>query len=352
MRVLLALVLLLIGCVPALESVPIGPIEQSNLEQAGLDSRYWQAMLNQIKTQNLPIDAVALALGNQMLAQDYFGGYAPNIPHDLRSTTKSITSLLIGIALDKGLFRLDTPIGDFFPEYPSTAASKVTVRNLLSMQSGLECNDWQASRGNEEGMYLSSDWIKFFFDIPRTGNPGQNFSYCTAGVVVLGEVVARASKEPLPVFAQKYLFEPLGVLEARYAQAPKGVTDAGGHLRLTPQSLLKIGMLVRDGGVWQGQRVVSQGWIQTMLEPRSTPYPDLPQLRYGYLWLMSMHEGKVSSYQAWGNGGQYIFVIPETGLVVGFTGHAYSDPTDLAAFNLMSRYLIPMAARVPFTQAP
>lgn len=342
------------ACAPApLEAVPIGSIPRSTLEAAGLDPRYWQAMLEQVRRENLPIDGIAFALGDEMLAQEYFGPYAENIPHDLRSSTKGITGLLVGIALDRGLIpSVDTPVADFFPEFQphsSWAGHKpLTLRNLLTMQSGLDCDDWQASTGNEEKMYLSRDWLQFFLAIPRITDPGQSFRYCTAGVVVLGEIVARAAHRPLPEFAQEALFGPLGILEASWASAPKGVTDAGGHLRLTPQSLLKLGMMVQNGGVWQGKQVVSQGWLRAMLEPHASVTSTIPQLRYGYLWLLPTREGRVSSYQTWGNGGQYLMVIPELRLVAAFTGHAYDDPRDMAAFELMNRYLIPMARRVPY----
>jgi CubicO group peptidase (beta-lactamase class C family) len=353
MRRIFWLVLLFVACVPAIPApVQIAPFEHGDFAKAGLDGRYWQAALQEIRGQNLPIDGITMTVNQTLIAEAYFAGYSAQTPHDLRSATKSITSLLVGMAIDQGLLDVNAAITKFFPDHKPHPSWRepITIRDLLLMQSGLDCNDSANTTGNEENMYRSSDWISFFFAIPRVQAPRTVWSYCTAGVVLLGEIVARVSKMPLPEFAKRHLFVPLEILEARFAAAPKGVTDAGGHLYLTPQSLLKIGILMRDGGVWRGRRLVSRQWIEQSLTPIGSPIPDAPTWRYGYLWwLVPVRDGVVHSYMANGNGGQVVMVVPEFGLVVAMTGSAYnSQRADATVFGLMQRYLIPMARRVPF----
>ncbi len=342
----------LTACAPAIQTaVQIAPLELVSLESQGLDRRYWDATLEEIRRGNLPIDGLAVSVGGRFVAESYFGGYSANTPHDLRSATKSLTSLLVGIAVDQGLLSLNDPIVRFFPEYSPHPSWRepITVQHLLTMSSGLNCDDNANTPGNEEHMYASGDWLKFSFAIPRLRPPGEVHSYCTAGVVLLGEIVARASGVRLPAFASQYLFAPLKIFEARWAVAPGVVTDAGGHLSLTPQSMMKIGELVRNGGLWNGKRVISQRWVSDSLEPRNSPDPTNPTLKYGRLWwLEPVQNGTVRSYQARGNGGQFIMVVPEVNLTVAFTGNAYNSPKSLAAFVLMQRFLIPMAHRDPF----
>ncbi len=338
----------LVACTPAIPAqTRIAPLEQGDFASAKLDQRYWDTALQEITSKNLPVDGLTLTVNQTLVAEAYFSGYTANTPHDLRSATKSITSLLVGIAIDQHLLALNDPITRFFPDYKAHLSwqETITVRDLLTMTSGLDCDDQSNSVGNEENMYPWTDWIGFYFEIPRRQPPASEFHYCTAGVVLLGEIVARASQQPLPNFAQKYLFDPLEIMEARWANAPKGVTDAGGHIQLTPQSMLKIGMMVRDGGIWHGQRVVSAAWIKASLEPKVSPFPQAPNWKYGFLWwLVPVRDGVVRAYSAQGNGGQFIMVVPEAGLVVAFTGHAYNSPeADDAVFGLMQKYLIPMA---------
>ncbi|NJK45307.1 MAG: serine hydrolase [Pleurocapsa sp. SU_196_0] len=174
--------------------------------------------IRDIRDKHPLIDGVSVGVGDAFVAEAYFNGYTAATPHDLRSATKSITSLLVGIAVDRGLLRLEQPITTFFPDQTPHASwhEAITVQHLLTMSSGLDCDDNANTAGNEERMYVSSDWIKFFFAIPRTRPPGQVHAYCTAGVVLLGEIVSRVARQPLPEFARTHLFQPLEILEAHW----------------------------------------------------------------------------------------------------------------------------------------
>lgn len=314
-----------------------------------LNATRWQAAVDEIERRALRIDQMALLVDGQLVAELHRNGHGPRSLHDLRSVTKSVTSLLVGAAIARGVpIDVDRPIAAWFPEHAQRPAARVSLRQLLSMRSGLDCDDGlPASAGNEERMYPSDDWLGFFFALPAQGAPGEAFSYCTAGIVVAGEVLARAVGKPLPVLAREVLFEPLGIAGERWAAAPRGVTDAGGHLRLTLSAMLKLGELMRSRGVWQGRRLMSEDWIAQSLVPleRVDRSGRASAAWFGLAWwLEPVRDGKVLSYQARGNGGQAIIVLAEFGAVIAFTGHAYNADlaTQLASFDLVTRHLAPM----------
>jgi CubicO group peptidase (beta-lactamase class C family) len=338
---------------PSLGEATDTPLPPASPAEPGLPSGVWAGALAEAEAQGMKIDQIGLMVGGRLVAAHHREGHSETTLHDLRSATKSVTSLLAGIAIDRGLITdADATVDSFFPEWPPHASRAawrpLTVRDLLTMRTGLDCDDWNAaSRGNEERMYASGHWIRFFQDLPVAQAPGTTFSYCTAGVVVLGEIVARASGQPLPAFARQALFEPLGIRNARWADAGAGITDAGGHLRLSLASMLKLGELARSSGVWQGQRIVSRAWLDASLRSTGTMRPEETGslAHMGRLWWLEPvdADGAARSYQARGNGGQLLIVVPEVELVVAVTGRAYNDPPRVqwAPFQLLQRWFIP-----------
>jgi CubicO group peptidase (beta-lactamase class C family) len=323
------------------------PLPRADFAALGLDAQGWQAMVDEVERRALPIDQMALLVDGQLLAEHHRNGHSARSVHDLRSATKSVTSLLVGVAIQQQRLRdADAPLAPLFAQEPALAG--LTWRHLLAMRSGRDCNDWNAaSPGNEERMYRSGDWLRFFFELPQRHEPGAVWSYCTAGLVLAGEALSRQVQQPLPVFAQQALFAPLGIGSARWQAAPKGVTDAGGHLRLTLSAMVKLGELMRQGGVWQGQRLVGADWVAQSLTPLSQIDPSGNSTRAWMglaWWLEPVRDGRALSFQARGNGGQAIIVLPELGAVIAFTGHAYNADlaTQLAPFDLVSRRLAPM----------
>lgn len=321
----------------------------SSLEDGGLDRAYWDAALRDLEDRRLPIDAMLLVHRGAVVAEYYAPGHARRSLHDLRSATKSITSMLVGAATDRGMLDLQASVESFFPEqsaHPSWRDYQpMRVGDLLTMSSGLDCDDWAASPGNEERMYLSADWLDFFFAIPAKREPGERFSYCTSGVVTLGEIVSRVAGRSLPELAEAWLFEPLGITDAEWAEAPHGVTDSGGHLRLSVESLAKLGLLMHGGGVYAGKRLLSASYVEASLTPSTWIFSPDQGPQYGYLWwLEPVRDGVAHSYQARGNGGQYIIALPAFDALVVFTGHAYNQPPEIsqAPFDLTQRFVVPM----------
>jgi CubicO group peptidase (beta-lactamase class C family) len=223
----------------------------------------------------------------------------------------------------------------------SARKQAIQVFHLLNMNSGLECNDWEpSSRGNEERMYDTRDWVGFILDLPMAYEPGQANQYCTGGVVVLGYIISQRSGMALDAYADSYLFGPLGIRDANWRRSPDGAATGGGGLRLRPRDAAKLGQLYLNGGTWNGARVVPEAWVQLSQQRLYSLGGD----RYGYLWWkrsFSRPSGNVDSYFTSGNGGNFIFVVPSLDLVVVFTGSNYNSSLGDQPFTILRDRVLP-----------
>ena len=296
------------------------------------------------------IDSVVVAKDGALVFEAYYNGYDRQQTHDLRSATKSITSVLSGIALDNGYIQsVDDPAYEYLDAYlpfenESAQKQSITVENLLTMSSGLACDDWQSeSPGNEEKMYEEDDWVSFIFDLPMVREPGIEFAYCTGGVVALGEVIRAATGTAVDEFAENFLFSQLGIEDYQWAFTPTGQVDTGGHIHMKPRDMAKIGQLYLQQGMWDGQQLVSEAWVETSTTDKLQV--NNQQLWYAYLWWNESRpygDGSMAYYYAQGNGGQYIAVFPELELVVVFTGSNFNSSLTYELPNeMMDDYILP-----------
>ncbi|ATB35690.1 serine hydrolase [Cystobacter fuscus] len=294
-------------------------------------------------------DAVLIARHGRLIYERYGNGFARENVHDLRSATKSITSLLVGMAHERGLLPdLDVPVLSFLPDLapvrnPDPRKERMTLRHLLEMRTGLACDDWDAnSPGNEEKMYRADDWARFMVDVPMKEEPGSVARYCTGGVVLLGAVLERASGMSIPELSRQWLFHPLGVADFEWQPAGQRGTDTGGHLRLRPRDFLKLGQVFLDGGTWHGERLVSEAWVSESGRPHST----LGDARYARLWWsarFTLQDIPVEVTFARGTGGQYLFVAPSLGLTAAFNTSHYNDSGSVLPLVLFGQYVLPAA---------
>lgn len=310
------------------------------------------------------ITSVLAAHQGQLVYEKYFNEGSHEHLNDVRSASKSITSLLIGQALDEGhLHSVEQPVFAMFSDKhpwrnPDPRKDQITVQDLLTMSSILECNDWnQFSRGNEERMYIVEDWVQFMLDLPVRGIPpweskpeespyGRNFSYCTGGSFLLGAIIERASGKRLEQFAEEHLFEPLGFGPVKWPVSPLGIAQGGGGLRLRSVDLLKLGQMMLDKGRWQGQQIVSQQWVAESFKPRAE-IGQPPAKDYGYQWWIyhfTVNDQLYVTYAAAGNGGNYIFITPDLDLVTVVTSTAYGTSyMHTQSQSILTDYIIPAA---------
>jgi CubicO group peptidase (beta-lactamase class C family) len=280
------------------------------------------------------IDSVVVIRHGRLVAEGYFNGFGRESLHDLRSTGKSFVSALAGIAVAQNLLSTDDLVSRHIPGFTShdhmdSRKQAISVSHLLNMASGLDCDDWTpTSPGWEEKMYDKQDWVKFALDLPMRADPGAQSSYCTAGVVVLGEVISRASGMTLDAYADLWLLGPLGIRESIWRRSPDGRATGGTGFRLRPRDAAKLGALFANEGLWNGARVVSEDWVRRSRQRATT----LGGNGYGYLWWkreFTLNGVAVECFHTAGNGGNYVFVFPAQELVVAYTGSNYnSDASD------------------------
>jgi CubicO group peptidase (beta-lactamase class C family) len=323
---------------------------------AGLDSAALARMEKAAANGDLKkITSVLVARHGRLVYEKYFDGDANSL-RNTRSATKSITSILAGIAIDHHqLPGVNATVLAYFPEKqpvanPDPRKDKITVEDFLTMSSLLECDDNnEFSRGNEERMYIIEDWVRFLLDLPIKGfapwatkpqdSPyGRSFSYCTAGVTTLGAVIEKGAKAKLADYASQNLFGPLGIQQVKWAYSPLGLAQGGGGLELRSRDLLKLGQLYLNGGTWDGKRIVSEQWVKAS----TTPHVEVDEsTKYGYLWWLKPFNGHPAAYMS-GNGGNKVAVVPDLGMVVVITSTNYNtrgmhEQTD----RLLSDYVLP-----------
>lgn len=334
--------------------------QRATPESVGIDTSRLNAMEAAIQASEFKkIGSVLIARRGQLVYEKYFDGDAATL-RDTRSATKSITSLLVGLAIqDNKLPGVNARILDLLPEHrkklqnPDPRKERITVEDLLTMSSPLECDDWNdASRGNEERMYLIEDWAQFILDLPIRGRMrigeaeekpkyGRYFSYCTGGVFILSEVLRKTTGLSTDKYAEQKLFAPLGISHAVWVYSPRNVPQTGGGLRLSSLDLLKIAQLYLDRGKWKGEQIVSEEWVKAS----TTPHVQISdQQEYGYLWWLQSFKAGKTSYPAFlmsGNGGNKVLGFPTLDMAVVITSTNYNTPgMHQQTERLLSEYIL------------
>ncbi|HYL75783.1 MAG TPA: serine hydrolase [Bryobacteraceae bacterium] len=296
------------------------------------------------------ITSIVVSRHGKIVYERYFEGDASTL-RNTRSATKTVTGMLAGIAIEKGLLAgVNARVAPFFADHepfenPDPLKSAITVEDFLTMNSALDCNDnVDGSPGNEEKMYPTKDWVRFAFDLPVRKERG--FSYCTAGVAMLGEVIQRATKTPVPAFAQKNLFDPLGIERSQWSYSPTGTAMTGGGLELATRDLMKLAQLYANKGEWNDKRIVSGQWVSASVHPRLR-IDD--HTEYGYLWWITSFQSGGKAYPSYfmtGNGGNKVVVIPQQEMIVVITSTNYNTRgMHQQTERLLTEYILPQFAK-------
>jgi len=288
------------------------------------------------------VQSLMIEQNDELIYEKFRGGMSRNTTTNIKSASKSVLSLLAGIAIDQGRMDIDETLGDYFPEFfrehPDSVKKSITIRNLLTMRSGLETTSFH----NYGRWVMSDNWVRFALSQPLKGTPGRRMAYSTGTSHLLSVILTKATGMTTRQFAEEHLFGSMNIRVGGWDRDTQGYYMGGNNLAISPLALLKIGTLVLNRGEHDGKQLVPASWINesTEIYTRSN-YNDYD---YGYMWWRRETGGQNLIF-AWGNGGQYIFILPELNAVVSITSNVEagnrSRRYQRRIFTYLERKLIP-----------
>jgi CubicO group peptidase (beta-lactamase class C family) len=308
-------------------------LPRSTPEEQGVDPRAVLAMLDALDRPELH-SLMVLRHGN-VVAEGWAHPCAADRPHQLYSLSKTFTATAIGFAGAEGLLGLDDLVvrllPDEAPAAPDEKLAKLTVRHLLTMSSGHD--------PEPDVLHGDGDWVAAFLATPLVHEPGSTFVYSTAATHVLSAIVQRVTGQPLLDYLGPRLLEPLGIVGATSEVSPTGVALGGTGISVRTEDIAAFGQLYRQDGMWQGRRLLPEGWVALASAPHIASTGDSPDWQQGYGFQMwrSRH-----GYRMDGAFGQFALVLPDEDVVVAITG-AFADTS--ATLNAVWDHLLPGLGR-------
>jgi CubicO group peptidase (beta-lactamase class C family) len=262
--------------------------------------------------------------------------------HTMQSVSKTVTSVILGIAITRGDFkaRLNMPVLKFFDvagvKNVDDRKRRMTLKNVLTMTTGLDWNEelpYNDPRNDSSLMEATDDWVQYVIDKPMAAEPGKVFNYSSGATELLAHIFQMETGQDIDAYGEKYLFAPLGI-KHYWKRTYMGVVDTEGGLYLNGEDLAKIGYLYLHNGTWEGTQIVSEEWVKESL----TPYIDAgANFKYGFKWWLYQMNGKYA-WMGRGFGGQRLMVFPDEDLIAVFTGwEILKDPAP--AKDLVNRLL-------------
>jgi CubicO group peptidase (beta-lactamase class C family) len=340
-----------------------GAIETIHPDEVGIDPNTVEHLMNDIASGKwINVHGLIIIKGGKLVAEGYWNGSRASKLHDIRSASKSVASILTGIAVNQGYIKsVNESLYNFFPDYrpafPDSIPLKfreqwlneLTIEHLLNMTSGFEYDDWFESFRGEAEIQRSRNWIKKAATSALIRQPGTFYAYNTASLVLLSEIIARTSGMHIKKFAENLLFNPLGIEKWKWYNR-RGVIYMGGQLRLTLRDMSKIGMLMLNDGVWNKQRLLSEEWIQASTAELNETKPSWQkhQFHHHYLWWQFnevINGNPIRAFYASGNGGQTIMFIPQLEMVIAITTGNYNTHLEPQSVQIIREVILPAAVR-------
>jgi CubicO group peptidase (beta-lactamase class C family) len=325
--------------------------------QVGVDARAISGLVAQLRSGSLGAEhALVIVRKGYVIADEYFAGWTADSIHTEQSVTKSVTSLVTGIAIARGDLRgVDQPLVDLLARYAPIAnlddrKRALTVRDVLTMRTGLDWNEDSYSGSPLEQLNnLQTDWLRFVIDWPMREQPGTRWQYNSGGVIALGGAIGIAAGVNTADYARTYLLRPIGITGDKwYRGYPDLLPHTGGGLLMSTRDLARVGYLVLRRGRWNGAQVVPSEWIAESTRPRVTPTYRLGgrTSSYGYLWWLYTLDGGPPDASttdvviaASGAQGQWLFVVPKYDLVVAINAGITNGPDP--ALDVLFRTIVP-----------
>lgn len=305
---------------------------QSKPEVEGVDGAKLKSLFREMASDpHKDLKGVVVLRHGKLVAESYFNGDTVDTLHDIRSATKSITTALMGIAIQRHLIgSVNDSIAAYLPGLPEDGKQRITIRDLLNMRSGLDANDADPSTpGNEDRLDESSDWMKTVYAVPMKIRPGTKYVYCSINAFLVGAIIENATKMRLDAFAKQALFDPLDIRKFEWRHVPVDRTTGQGNLRITTRDEARIGELFLHGGKLGQRQVADREWVEQSVANHVSISADDPYAdSYGFMWYSKAEHAcdrAVVVHFASGNGGNKIYVIPSMDMVVAITSSAYGQ---------------------------
>ena len=315
----------------------------SSLAKEGVNEEIINDLMRAMLLGKYPnVRSIVLVKNGNIILEEYFYWYHRYIIQDFRSVGKSVTSELVGIAIDKGFIKsVDEKLFDFFPEFEKgtnwdSRKDDILLHHVLSMTYGLD----QSGPANY-AIWYRENWITDILKLPLVSEPGIQFEYHSAAPALCGPIIEHTSGISVSEFARKYLFEPLNISHYQWYIFPDGSEMTAGALWMRPRDMAKFGYLILSRGQWHGKQILSEKWIDIS----TRPYTSDDEPGYGYYWWLSKYKGGDEFFKtifAAGHGGQRVMVVPELNLVAVFTSKPDDNPKGhTRILQIMEKYILP-----------
>jgi CubicO group peptidase (beta-lactamase class C family) len=318
---------------------PTAGWRSSTPEAQDMDSRLLAEMIEDISTDGTSIHSVLVIRNGYLVAEAYVHPYTRDTKMHIQSVTKSVIGALVGKAIGDGYIKsADEKLLDFYPnrvfEIPGGRKDSIQLKHLLSMSSGLDCQEFSGGPSMEQ----TQGWVQFMLDLPVTSTPGKVFSYCNGNAHLLSSILELSTGMSAREYANQELFEPLGipdVSETDWGSDPQKITLAGYGLHLRPVDIAKLAFLYLHNGQWEDQQIISPGWVA---DSTTQHVQKEDGSGYGYLWTVYPED---DHYAALGLGGQQIHVYPSENLIVIVTASLESFAEAPEIEKILREYILP-----------
>jgi CubicO group peptidase (beta-lactamase class C family) len=327
-------------------------------EAHGLDGPRLQRLIRLIaEGERFPdLHSLLIVRDGYLVVEEYFAGQEADDLHTLQSVTKSFTSAAVGIAIEQGAIAgVEEPVLAFFPDREGIAhvddrKRAMTLEDLLTMRSGTDYHERGPGSPHFQLNALPRDWTGFYLDRPMVADPGTTYQYDSGGVILMSAILEARTGQHADAFLAAHLFAPLGIERDFWFRNEEGHPHTGGGLWLRPRDMAKFGLLYLQEGRWEDRQVVPAAWVATSTR-RHVTFEGVRRdtIGYGYLWWVMKPDpegdGKTEIYAACGFRAQYIFVVPEHGMVVVVTGDTQNGDDQNAPLQFLYSHILPAVIR-------
>jgi CubicO group peptidase (beta-lactamase class C family) len=315
----------------------------SSLAKEGVDEGIINDLMRAVLTGKYPnVRSILLVKNGNIILEEYFYHYHRYVIQDFRSGGKSVTSELVGIAIDKGFIKgVNEKLFDYFPEFEKGTdwdkrKDEILLHHVLNMTWGID----QSGPANY-AIWYTENWITDILNLPLVREPGTQFEYHSAAPALFGPIIEHTSGISVSEFARKYLFEPLNISHYQWYIFPDGSEMTAGALWMRPRDMAKFGYLILSGGQWHGKQILSEEWINKS----TSAHISAGGYDYGYYWWLGKLNKEneiIESIMASGYGGQRVYVIPKLNLLAVFTSQPDDNPKGQTRIaQIMENYILP-----------